>query len=305
MSTGVDATARSGTTLRRTPECWVGSFQAMAGPCEVLMETDDRRDAERIVSIVAAEARRIERKFSRYLPDNIVHAINTSDGRRVEVDEETARLLDFAGKLHELSAGKFDITSGVLRRAWSFDGSDRIPEESTVRKALESVGWHRVEWSGSAIRLQPGMEIDLGGIGKEYAVDRSARLAARRCSCSILVNFGGDLAVPRPRLKDRPWRVGIEAPSSTTPVAAKLVRLHSGGLATSGDARRFVMRDGVRFGHILDPTTGWPVRDAPRSVTVAGGSCVETGMLATLAMLEGASAEAFLRAQGHRYWIFR
>jgi len=292
-------------TLSSSRECWTGSFRAMAGPCDVLVESDDRRDAKRITAIVAAEALRIEAKFSRYLTGNVVHAINSSRGRAVSVDEETARLLDFARQLHEMSGGTFDVTSGALRRAWTFDGSDRLPAPEAVREALAFVGWHRVEWNGSEIRLEPGMEIDLGGIGKEYAVDRSAQIAARELPGSCLVNFGGDLVVTRPRGGSKPWRVGIEDPQGRRPGAVHLIRLVSGGLATSGDARRFLLKDGVRYGHILDPTTGWPVAGVPRSVTVAAGTCVQAGMLATLAMLQGESAEDFLEAQGERFWIAR
>jgi thiamine biosynthesis lipoprotein len=76
-------------------------------------------------------------------------------------------------------------------------------------------------------------------------------------------------------------------------------------LATSGDAKRFLLNNGVRYGHILDPPTGWPVKDAPRSVTVAAGTCLDAGMLATFAMLHGPGAEAFLSAQNVRHWILR
>lgn len=292
-------------TLRRAGDVWIGSFRAMASPCEVLMEVDDRRDAESILSVVASEARRVESKFSRYLPGNVVHLINSSPGRAVAVDEETARLLTYSGQLHELSGGRFDVTSGALRRAWTFDGSDRLPAAEAIREALGHVGWDRVRWDGKELLLEEGMEIDLGGVAKEYAVDRAAALVAAEHAASCVVNFGGDLVVTRPRGIPEPWRVGIEQTDEGLPGAARIVRLSSGGLATSGSTRRFLIRDGVRYGHILDPTTGWPVPGAPLSVTVAAGSCVEAGMLATLAMLEGAEAEAFLEAQGCKHWVQR
>ena len=103
--------------LRRGDDHWAGTFRAMASPCEVLVEGDDRQSAEQATRIAAEEARRIEQKFSRYLPDSVVSRINRCEGE-VEVDAETARLLDFAAALFDLSGGKFDITSGVLRRAW-------------------------------------------------------------------------------------------------------------------------------------------------------------------------------------------
>ena len=291
--------------LSRKDGSWIGSFPAMACACEVLMESGDRQDAERILTIVSFEARRIERKFSRYLPGNVVDRINRCDGRAVEVDEETARLLDFAQELHGLSEGMFDVTSGVLRRAWTFDRGDRIPAPETIRAALRHVGWERVEWDGQRIRLAPGMEIDLGGIGKEYAVDRAAQMAGDADRGRCLVNFGGDLVTTGPRRDGTPWRVGIEAPTAEAPGATRIIQLSAEGLATSGDTHRFLIEDGERYSHLLDPRTGWPVADAPRSVTVAAGSCVQAGMMATLAMLHGPAAEGFLEAQGLRYWINR
>jgi thiamine biosynthesis lipoprotein len=293
----------SETTLRREEGHWTGAFTAMASPCQVLMEVDDRRDAARVLAAVASEVRRIEAKYSRYLPGNIVHRINHSAGEPVQVDAETARLLDYAAHLHALSEGRFDVTSGVLRRVWRFDGSDRIPAPADVERVRALVGWERVRWDGAAVRLEPGMEIDFGGIGKEYAADRAATLVPEHC----LVNLGGDLLATGPRRGGHPWRVGIESPDVPVPVpmARHLLDLHAGALATSGDSKRFLLRDGVRYGHILDPTTGWPVRAAPRSVTVAAGTCLDAGMLATFAMLRGPGAEAFLEGEGVRHWILR
>jgi len=291
--------------LRKGDDHWVGCFDAMASPCEVLIESDHRRDAERILSMVASEAWRIERKFSRYLPDNIVHAINHTDGCAIDVDQETARLIQFADELHGLSDGRFDITSGVLGRVWKFDCSDKLPDAAAVESALKLVGWHRVQWNGHRIRLEPGMQIDFGGIGKEYAVDRAAQLVSEEFAASVLVNFGGDLVTTRPRRNLKAWRVGIEEATLPEHTASRLVRLSAGGLSTSGDSKRYLLKDGVRYGHILNPTTGWPIEGAPRSVTVAAGSCVQAGMISTLAMLEGEEAETFLEAQDVRHWISR
>jgi thiamine biosynthesis lipoprotein len=291
-------------SLRRGDDHWAASFRAMASPCELLVEGDDRRATRQALSIVAAEAERVERKFSRYRTDSVVSRINGCNGD-LEVDRETARLLDYAATLFELSGGKFDITSGALRRAWTFDGSDRLPAPEAVEEARRHVGWHRIRWRGGRVRLEHGMEIDLGGIAKEYAVDSAARqLAEALPGRSCLVNFGGDLAVTVPRGEGAIWRVGIED-AGIDGAARTVVPLVKGGLATSGDTRRFLLKDGVRYSHILDPTTGWPVRDAPRSVTVGAGTCTDAGMLATLAMLQGSGAERFLEAQGAPHWIQR
>ena len=275
----------------------------MASPCEVHVGETDRATAERIVGLAAAEAQRIEAKFSRYRRGNIVDAINTADGRPVVVDDETARLLDYAASLHELSDGKFDVTSGVLRRAWRFDGGDRLPSAEAIAALLPNVGWQKVSWRAPQIRLPPGMEIDFGGIGKEYAVDSAARLI-RPLSHRCLVNFGGDLLALGPQPDGAPWRVGIESVTESSAVA-RHIDLTVGALATSGDSRRFLLKDGKRYGHVLDPATGWPISDAPRSITVAAETCTLAGMLATLALLQGRTAEAFLSAQDVKFWSLR
>jgi thiamine biosynthesis lipoprotein len=147
------------------------------------------------------------------------------------------------------------------------------------------------------------MEIDFGGIGKEYAVDRAAALL-RHAAEPCLVNLGGDLAVTGPSAGGRPWRIGIEAlDASGKP--ARVLELRRGALATSGDARRFLLKDGHRYGHVLDARTGWPVEGAPRSVTVAAATCTEAGTFSTLALLQGAGAEEFLRAQRVEFWCLR
>src|SRR5262249_19569818 len=159
------------------------------------------------------------------------------------------------------------------------------------------VGWEKVTWDPPCFTLPRGMEIDLGGIGKEYAVDRAAGLIAARTAHAHLVNFGGDLFASGLRSGGRPWSVGIEDPERTGEATLYRVEISRTGLATSGDARRFVLWRGKRLGHILNPRTGWPVEDAPRSVTVAAPTCIEAGTLATLAILHGTSASTFLKEQ--------
>jgi len=301
-SSSTPQAAAAGVTLSPRAYGWLGVFSAMASPCEVHVAEVDRSAAERAVLLAAAEARRIEAKFSRYKDDNIVHAINTAGGGAVVVDEETARLLDYAAELYALSDGKFDITSGVLRRVWRFDGSDNVPSRAAVLALLPVIGWNKVLWRSPELTLLPGMQIDFGGIGKEYAVDRAAALVAG-VTRAALVNFGGDLVALGASAGGRPWRVGVEALAGREAAAAKQIDLVQGGLATSGDARRYLRKDGKRYSHILDPTTGFPVPGAPGSVTVAAATCTQAGMLATFALLRGKDAKAFLAAQGVQHWV--
>ena len=277
----------------------------MASPCEILIESQDSELAAHLTQTAAAEAWRIEDKLSRYIPDNAVGQINTSNGRPIEVDEETASLLDFAATLYDLSDGRFDITSGVLREVWTFEGGDRIPGPEAVKNVLRRVGWRRVSWQRPVLTLEPGMEIDFGGIGKEYAVDRAAGMLSEAASCSVVVNFGGDLAVTRqPRMRTA-WRVGIEAVPAASEKGETVLEIRTGALATSGDSRRYLLSDGIRYNHILDPGNGWPVEGAPCSITVAADTCTQAGMLSTLAMLQGYNAETFLDGEGVRYWCRR
>jgi thiamine biosynthesis lipoprotein len=276
-------------------------FTAMASTCEVLLPLMSEQAAVSIGMIAAQEAWRVEKKYSRYRDDSVTAWIHESRGTSIEVDEETASLIDFAGQCFDLSEGLFDITSGVLRRAWTFDGSDRIPDAAVIEGLLPLVGFERIQWQSPRLLLPARMELDFGGIGKEYAVDRAYELLAAANSTPFLVNFGGDLRANRAP-SHGPWQVGIERPS-TNGGASMLLDLEYGALATSGDSRRYLLREGIRYGHILNPLTGWPPPQSPRSITVAASSCTEAGLLSTVAMLHGAGAQAYLDEQGVRYWL--
>jgi thiamine biosynthesis lipoprotein len=297
-------------TLEQRQDYFAGHFSAMASPCEVLIDTPDKNIARQAVDIAAKEAARIEHKFSRYRDDNIIHQINS--GRTVTVDDEAARLLDYADQLFRLSSGLFDITAGVLRRAWRFDGSDNIPDQAEIDALLPLIGWDKVQWKNPVIMLPAGMEIDLGGIGKEYAVDRAAQqvqsyLQDQGQQVSALINFGGDIAVLGPTNQPgRTWTIGVDTGidgAVNHDSRQALFTLTHGGVATSGDGRRYLQRGDTRYGHILDPRSGWPVADAPSSVTVAAATCTDAGMLSTFALLHGSQAEEFLRAQGVKHWL--
>ena len=227
----------------------------------------------------------------------VVEALHASRGRPFHVDDETARLIEFGAKLWQLSEGAFDLTSGLLRRAWNFDEGPVAANTSLIPQLIGRIGWQRVTWQPPTITLPEGMEIDFGGIGKEYAVDLVADHAASVTQCPVLVNFGGDLRCTGAAPKAGAWQVGIESIESIGE-AARRIELKSGALATSGDARRHIEIDGRRYGHIFDARTGWPAPDAPRSITVAAATCSQAGSYSTLAMLKGAGAEDL--SQGRR-----
>ena len=288
--------------VERRDNLFAGCFAAMACDCEILIDSDDAMLAERLIRLGAAECRRIERKFSRYRDDNIVHAIHQSAGQPLRVDDETANLLDFAERCWQISDGRFDITSGILRRAWRFDRYSPPPSTETIESLLPLIGWDKLQWQRPWLRLPEGMEIDFGGIGKEYAVDRVLALLDRESALPLLVNFGGDLACNGPQRDDRPWAIGIGHPDAQGQ-AIETWQLRQGALATSGDAHRCIIHQGIRYGHVLDPTTGWPTPGAARAVTVAAPRCLDAGILSTLALLHGQQAQDFLEAQQVPYKI--
>lgn len=293
------------TTLHRSAEqLYEIRFTAMASPCTVLLDSDDEKLAEKIASLAEFEALRIEQSYSRYRQDNIIYRINNAVGAVIEVDNELAGLLDFSAQLHELSQGLFDITSGALRKIWCFGDNATPPTQADIEKLLPLIGWHRVKWQRPFLQMLPGMEIDLGGIGKEYAVDRVFDLIAQHFNGACLVNFGGDLRARGPKRNADVWHVGVERPDCEY-AAITDIPLQTGALTTSGDSRRYFLHNGIRYGHILNPMTGYPVLDAPRSVTVLADSTIEAGAFSTLAMLRGAQAETFLSEQNIKSWCIR
>ena len=284
----------------------IGRFSAMASPCELLMETQDPLLANHLTSLAYRETKRIEQKFSRYLSNNLMADINHSQGKPVVIDDEVFRLLEFANSCFYLSGGMFDVTSGVLRQAWKFDGSDNLPTPQAVKALMPYIGWQKVKYDQSSITLTQGMELDFGGIGKEYAVDCVAKLCSEHAPTkSIVVNFGGDIQVTRPRQNKQSWHIGIESPEDDNKNATKVLKIISGGLATSGDARRYLLNGGKRYSHILNPETGYPVKNAASSVTIAAPHCIQAGLLATMALLKGPNAEVFLEQQDVKFWCYR
>ena len=273
-------------------------FPLMGGQGELQLVGERPAELERAADAAIAEALRIEQRFSRYRAASIVSRINAAAGgtEPVEVDDETASLLHFAAQLHAQSAGRFDITSGVLRQAWDFRRAER-PDERLLQALCGRIGWDRVEWDGRAIRLpEAGMEIDFGGFGKEYAADRCAALLVEQGCDRGFVNLGGDLRVIGPPPDGSAWRLGIQHPRRPSETIASM-DLAQGALATSGDYERFIEVDGARYCHILDARTGWPVRHW-QSVSVVAPLCVAAGALATIAMLMGEAAPGWLDAQG-------
>ena len=288
------------------PNTLIVEFQAMASPCSLQLVGGSDAAMSAAADAAMQEVHRIEHKYSRYRSDSIISRINRAAGlQAIEIDAETAGLLQFADQLWRLSDGLFDITSGVLRTVWDFKKA-RLPSPAALAQALARIGWDKVVLTPNAVQLlEKDMELDFGGFGKEYAADRAAAVIKSHGVQHALINLGGDLhALRDPSLIDAtPWNVAIQHPrppagQPLTNVAG--LQLAEGGLATSGDYERFFIRDGQRYCHILNPITGWPVAHF-QSVSVVAPNATTAGALATIAMLKGASATQWLDAQGAAY----
>lgn len=275
------------------------TFRAMASTHELLLASDDEARARRVADAAIADVERIEAKYSRFRDTSLVSAINrASGGAPVAIDAETAALLRYADACHRASDGRFDVTSGALRRAWDFRREPpRVPSQGEIEALLPLVDWRAVERDERSIRLpRAGMEIDLGGIGKEYAADRAATIAIEAGIAQGLVNLAGDVRVWGGRPDGSPWRVGIRHPRVEGATIGG-IDLVDGAVATSGDYERFFVAEGRRWSHILDATTGWPV-EGWQSMSVVAPLCVVAGSGATVGMLLGDDAPRWLASEG-------
>ena len=257
----------------------------MGGPARLILNSKhgQKLDLENIAKQVRTLLEALEARYSRYRAESIVSVINqrAGSGLFTEVDPETHALLDLAGRLWDASGGLFDITSGPLRQAWDFRAGGGA-DPAQIELALLLVGWEQIEWRGSSIHLPtPGVEIDLGGLAKEYAADSAISLMRNLKVTSAMIELAGDVATIG-YSDNTPWRVGIQDPENTGSVCA--VQLSNAAIATSGNYARRIDFEGKQYGHLLNPKTGWPV-EGPTSVSVLDSHCLTAGAVATVACL--------------------
>jgi thiamine biosynthesis lipoprotein len=280
------------------------SFKAMACRNELSIYSKNKKVARSIADAAIAVVNRLERRYSRYLPNSMLTKINESAGdpSGIAVDDETVALLDYAQACYEQSEGLFDVTSGVLRQIWNFNEA-KLPSQEQIEKTLSLIGWDKVAWDKPRIALPiQGMELDFGGVVKEYAADTCANLCRSRGVNHGMINMGGDIHIIGPHPDGSPWKIGIQKPNKPGEIATTVDLTH-GGLASSGDYQRFIDIDGRRYSHILNPKTGWPVRGL-RAVTVIAPQCLIAGSTSTIAMLKGSVGKQWLKETGLPYIWF-
>ncbi|MBA3848726.1 MAG: FAD:protein FMN transferase [Opitutus sp.] len=270
------------------------AFTALGTNCEVRFHAPDAAVAERFAREARAWVGNFEARYSRFRPASLLSRINASagSGTWIGVDAEMEAMLDVCQATHQLTGGILDATAGPLLKLWDYKiAHHSLPDPARIAATRALVGWGLVERRPGAVRLpRAGMALDFGGWGKEWAVDAVAALAGQLGVREALIDFGHDIrGLGRP--PGRPaWHVGLEDPDRPGSHHGSIA-VHGGrGVASSGDYRRHFTLQGRRYGHIVDPRTGWPTAHEVRQVTVIADTCFQAGLLSTTAFILGPAA---------------
>lgn len=242
------------------------------------------------IQLVIDEIERIESLISEWRPNTQISEVNRNAGiRPVKVDREVFELTRRAISYSILSDGAFDISVAALDKIWRFDGSmDALPSDAAVQNSVTKVGFEKIELDSIASTIflkQSGMKIGFGSIGKAYAADRGRHILQEMGVKGGLINASGDITLWGKPPGKKSWSIGISDPEKPYKITRKL-RMKEGAVATSGNYKKYVMFNGVRYSHIMDPRTGYPATELA-SVTVIGPMAEFANALSTSVMVLG------------------
>ena len=261
------------------------SHVTMGTEIDLTAWTADDSRAEAAFAAVFGEFDRLDAMMSVWKDGSDVLRLNAAAGdHAVPVSPETREVLELARQVSESTGGRFDVTFAALSGLWKFDNQDkddRIPDRREIEARLPLVDYRDLEVddrAGTAFLRRKGMRVNLGGIGKGYAVDRSVAILRRSGLRDFMIQAGGDMYVGGTR-GDRPWRLGIRDPRGPADRSFAMLDLTDATFSTSGDYERFFIRDGRRYHHILDLRAGEPARLC-RSVTLVTERAVIADALA-------------------------
>jgi thiamine biosynthesis lipoprotein len=260
----------------------------MGTSVEITVNPADSTGAEEAMAAAFREVERIDRLMSHYRPESEVSRITRHAGEKaVSVSPETLEVVERALYFSRLSGGAFDVTIGPVFRLWNF-GEGKVPEAKTLQENLKKVDYRKVKVDRikSSVYLEGrGMSLDLGAIAKGYAVDRACSVLRKEGIKNFLVAAAGDLMVSGVKANGVPWTIGIQHPRLPSDLIAKL-RPAQAAVSTSGDYKKFFLRGGERYHHILTPSTGLPARQC-QSVTIMAPSAMDADALATSVFVLG------------------
>ena len=267
---------------------WRNRAEAIMGTSiYVELWSDDAPKGDEAIEAVMAEMRRIDELMSHYKPESQLSQINARAAQEpVQVDPELFDLIKLSTHYSIITEGAFDITYASVGHLYDYPHHVR-PTEEQIKAALPGVNWRNMllDAEHHTVRFEhPGMRIDLGGIGKGYAVDRGIAILQARGFKHALVTAGGDSRIIGDRM-GRPWVVGIRNPDDKNKVVTRLPIVNS-AMSTSGDYERYFDEGGVRYHHIIDPRTGHPASKV-RSATILGPTATETDGMSKTAFVLG------------------
>ncbi len=264
-------------------------MRALGTGCSIQFRHTGDQAARRFIAAALEWLASFEAKFSRFRPDSIISRINAAAGREwVQVDAETEQLLDLAADLHRLTDGILDPTMLPLLRVWDWKSVHvKLPEKSEIKAAHALTGWRKLQRKPGQVYLpQAGMGLDFGGFGKEFAVDQLVSIAREHGIQDALIDLGRDLYAIGGNGQHPFWHVGLEDARHPGTCWGGLA-VSDFGVAASGDGLRRFEYNGVRYGHILDPRSGWPVTNGVRGVSVIAPTCLQAGIYSTTIFVLG------------------
>lgn len=280
------------------------SIPVMGTIAEFAVLSGDARHAQDAITAAAAELRMVERTMSRFDPaSDVGRANHLAATEGVAISEETRVVIEQALRWAEASDGAFDPCMGKALEIWDVGHRRVPPAERQIRPLAGKRLYRGVDLSvwrgGPAIRFTDrDIQVDLGGIGKGYAVDRAVTALKVRGIDRALVNVGGDLYALGRSPSGDPWKIGIRSPKDPSRLAGTL-ELADGAVATSGDYFQFFQHAGQRYHHILDPATAMPRRSTTHSVSVTAGTCMAADAAATAIFgMQQADAERLVASRG-------
>jgi thiamine biosynthesis lipoprotein len=266
----------------------------MGNTFEITVVAADETWAQEKINMAIREIRRIEKLLTTFNDNSQTNQINSQAGiSAVKVDREVFELIKRSLKISGITDGAFDITYGsVDKRLWNFDSTmTKLPDPGTAKAMVRLINYRNVildEQEGSVMLKEKGMRIGFGGIGKGYAADRAKALLVKEGVQSGIVNASGDLITWGLQADHKPWTIGIAHPDDAR-AAFSWLNISGLAIATSGNYEKFVMIDGRKYSHTINPATGMPVSGI-KSVTIISPYAEIADAMATPVMVMGVKA---------------
>ncbi len=304
------ATFLTGCLFDKEPDVVRLSGETMGTTFNITAIGEDLDEAALAASVEQALAE-VNAKMSNWDPNSEVSTFSASTSTDpVAISDEFALVLAAANDVHEKTGGIFDVTLGPLIELWGFGPrkpEDPVPSDTDIQAALNGVGQARLltldASTGTLAKSDPSVGINLSAIAKGYGIDAVAETLQDAGIEDYLVEIGGDLVTKGQNDQGEAWRIGIEKPEAGSQTVQLIVSLDDRGMASSGDYKNFFEQDGVRYSHIIDPTTGRPITHRTTSVTVLAENAMMADAWAT-AMLALGQEKGLELAEQHKLAVY-